>query len=106
MFKKIIHNSILIPEDDPSIGPNYIYGADNTTIAPYRWLDCQNAATRLISPVVHAQNGLVLDFAPGAEGFRGYYLHRILDKALAIRETPAYTTAFSPINYNPHSSAD
>jgi len=99
---QLVHESSTDPnsEDYPYLEEYHTTDADNPDDAPFRWTDCKYAAQKVIEHAISAEPGLVADFSPHVIGVnRGYYLHKIVDKALAIYNSSNYITYFSAIDH-------
>jgi len=103
IYKKIVHDGTPNnPQQNQYIGEDdYITGAHDKSVASYRWTDCKYASEKLIDHAVHGTVGRVSDFEPHVLYVdRGYYLHKIVDKAYAIKHSSNYIANLSPIDYN------
>ena len=82
---KIIHHEGDDDDDDDDKKIKSKPGADSPDVAPWRFKDAKFASIDVVSRALKGQKGEIVDFAPHElDKKRGYYLHRILEKAYAI----------------------
>lgn len=103
-YVKIVHKADVQTAAQKKQQSPYVTDADNPSDYPNRWLDSKYASAELVRHAAEGKEGQIVDFEPndyrvnGTGKARGYYLHRITEKACAIKDSNTYRKAFASID--------